>query len=384
MAKACYYETLGVARGADAVAIKAAFRKLAMAYHPDRNPGDQAAELRFKEINEAYEILKDDDKRAAYDRFGHAAFQNGAGGPGGGFNGFARDFGASFSDIFDDIFSEFTSGRSGRGRGRGADLRYNLSITLEEAFRGKQAVIEAPGAIPCEACGGSGAEPGTQPSACSSCGGAGRVRATQGFFTIERACPACRGAGQVIADPCAACGGVGRVERPRRLSVDIPAGVEEGACIKRPGDGEPGRNGGPAGDLYIFITIKDHDLFEREGADLYCRAPISMTTAALGGEIEAPTIDGGRIKIKIPAGAQSGKQFRLRGKGMPIYRRPERGDLYVELFVETPSKLNARQKELLRAFCEAGGGECPQTQGFFDRAKSFWERMTEAGENRPH
>ncbi|GAB4531664.1 MAG: molecular chaperone DnaJ [Parvularculaceae bacterium] len=381
MAKACYYETLGLERGVGGDAVKAAFRKMAMQFHPDRNPGDADAERKFKEVNEAYEVLKDPDKRAAYDRFGHAAFQNGAGGAGGpGFNGFARDFGASFSDIFDDIFGEFTGARGGRGRGRGADLRYNLTISLEEAFAGKKATIEVPGAVACEVCSGSGARPGSQPSACATCGGHGKVRATQGFFTIERSCPSCHGAGSVVTDPCTACDGAGRVERERRLRVDIPAGVENGARIRLLGEGEPGRNGGPAGDLYVFVSVRDHDLFEREGADLYCRAPISMATAALGGEIEAPTIDGGRVKIKIPAGAQTGKQFRLRDRGMPILRRQERGDLYVELFVETPTKLNARQKELLKEFCEAGGGECPQTQGFFDRAKAFWDRVKDAAD----
>ncbi|MEL7028550.1 MAG: molecular chaperone DnaJ [Pseudomonadota bacterium] len=375
MSKTCYYETLGVERGSDGKSIKAAFRKLAMQYHPDRNPGDAAAEQKFKEIGEAYDVLSDDQKRSAYDRFGHAAFENGAGGPG-GFGGFSS---SSFSDVFDDLFGEFMSGRRGQGRGRGADLRYDLELTLEEAFAGKKAEIETPGSVACETCDGTGARPGTSPTTCRTCGGMGKVRATQGFFTIERTCPTCQGAGQVIEDPCEVCHGTGRVQRTRTLSVDVPAGVEDGTRIRVSGEGEAGRNGGPNGDLYIFISIQEHEFFERDGRDLYCRTPISFATAALGGEFETPTIDGGRVKVKVPEGAQTGRQFRLRNKGMSVLQRPERGDLYIELAVETPVKLNAKQKQLLREFCEAGGDEaCPQTANFFSRARAFWDRMTDA------
>ena len=387
MSKADYYDVLGVERGADAAALKSAFRKKAMQFHPDRNPDDAESERKFKEVNEAYEILRDDQKRAAYDQFGHAAFQNGGGpGRGNGFGGGAAGFG-SFSDIFDDIFSEFTGQRGpGRGRGRGADMRYNLSISLEEAFRGRKATVKVPGAVACETCGGSGAKRGTSPTACTTCGGSGKVRATQGFFTIERTCPTCHGEGQVITDPCPDCNGVGRVERDRTLQVDIPPGVEDGTRIRLSGEGDPGVRGGPAGDLYIFVSVDDHELFEREGADLYCRVPVTMTTAALGGEIEAPTIDGGRVTVKIPAGAQTGKRFRLRAKGMSILRRPERGDLYVDLYVETPTKLTGRQKDLLKEFAAEGGdASCVESHGFFEKARDFWERVKDAAQDaRPH
>lgn len=386
MAQQCYYEVLGVERGADAASIKSAFRKRAMQYHPDRNKDDPQAEKKFKEVGEAYEILSDDQKRAAYDRFGHAAFQNGHAG---GFNGFggARGFAAGgggaagFSDIFDEIFGEFMGARPGRrgGPARGADLKYNLEISLEEAFSGKKAEITVPGSVTCETCEGSGAKPGSGPTHCTTCKGVGRVRVQQGFFTIERTCPQCHGEGQVISDPCTDCSGQGRVRKQRTLKVDVPSGIENGTRIRLSGEGEAGPRGGPEGDLYIFITVTGHDLFERDGADLYCLMPIPMTTAALGGEFEAPTIDGGRVKISVPEGSQTGKRFRVRHKGMSVLNHKGRGDLFVEVQVETPTGLNAEQKELLRQFCEAGGGEdcCPESRGFFDKARKFWDNVTE-------
>lgn len=388
MAQQDYYDVLGIERGADAAAIKSAFRKRAMQYHPDRNKDDPEAEKKFKELGEAYEILSDDQKRAAYDRFGHAAFQNGANGAGGGFGGFNGAGGAAgFSDIFDEIFGEFMGGRGGArraGPGRGADLKYNLQITLEEAFNGKKAEIKVPGSVTCETCDGTGAKPGSGPTECPTCRGAGRVRVQQGFFTIERTCPQCHGEGRIISDPCTDCGGQGRVRRERTLSVDIPAGIESGTRIRLSGEGEAGPRGGPEGDLYIFINVAEHDLFERDGANLYCATPIPMTTAALGGEFETPTIDGGRVKISVPEGSQTGKRFRVRGKGMTQLDQTgrghtrRRGDLYVEVQVETPTGLNAEQKELLKQFCEAGGDDCcPQSQGFFKRARNFWENVTE-------
>ncbi|MEM8987810.1 MAG: molecular chaperone DnaJ [Pseudomonadota bacterium] len=379
MAQQCYYETLGVERGADASAIKSAFRKRAMKYHPDQNKDDPAAEQKFKELGEAYEVLSDDEKRAAYDRFGHAAFQNGHGG--GGFGAGGAGAGA-FSDIFEDIFGEFMGGgRGGRraGPGRGADLKYVLDISLEEAFHGKKTEITVPGSVTCETCEGSGAKPGSGPSHCGTCKGAGRVRMQQGFFTIERTCPHCNGEGSVISDPCGDCAGQGRVRRERTLAVDVPAGIENGTRIRLSGEGEAGPRGGPEGDLYIFVQLSEHDLFERDGADLYCAMPIPMTTAALGGEFETPTIDGGRINISVPEGSQTGKRFRVRQKGMTKLNKPGRGDMYVEIQVETPVGLNSKQKELLREFCEAGGSDaCPQSKNFFKRAKTFWENVTDA------
>lgn len=379
MAKQDYYETLGVARDVDANALKKAYRTLAMESHPDRNPGDHAAEARFKDINEAYEVLKDQQKRAAYDRFGHAAFENGGGGAGAGPRG-GFDFASGFADIFDEMFGEFGGGRRGNAATRGADLRYNMEITLEDAFKGSQPEIRIPTSTSCSACKGSGAEGGAQPMTCPTCAGAGRVRAQQGFFTIERTCPGCEGQGRVIDRPCTVCRGAGRERTEKTLAVNVPPGVEDGTRIRIAGEGEAGLRGGPPGDLYIFLSISPHPLFRREGSDLYCRVPIPMTTAALGGGIEVPTVEGGRAKVQIPAGAQTGKRFRLRDKGMTMLRSKSRGDMYIEAQVETPIKLTARQRQLLEEFENAGGGHAthhPEHHGFFSRVKEFWGDLTE-------
>ena len=324
MAKRDYYEVLEVTRTCTEIELKGAFRKAAMKWHPDRNPGDAQAEVRFKEVNEAYQILSDAQKRAAYDRFGHQAFENGGGQGGMGGEG----FGASMSDIFDDLFGNMMGGgrqRSSNGRERGADLRYNMEITLEDAFKGKAATIDIPTAVTCEACSGSGAKPGSKPRKCATCGGQGRVRAQQGFFAIERTCHTCQGRGTIIEDPCTVCSGAGRVTRERTLSVNIPQGVEDGTRIRLSGEGEAGLHGGPAGDLYIFLSLKPHPFFQRDGADLFCRVPISMVQAALGSEFNVGTLEGTEAKVKVPEGTQSGKQFRLRGKGMPVLRSRDFG-----------------------------------------------------------
>ena len=373
MAKRCYYEVLEVERTAVDGELKAAFRKLAMKWHPDRNPGDKSCETRFKEINEAYEVLKDADKRAAYDRFGHAAFEHGAGmGAGGGFG----DVASAFADIFDDLFG-MGGGRRGRGGGRerGADLRYNMEISLEEAYSGKTAQVRIPTSVTCEACSGSGAKAGTRPKACPSCGGQGRILHAQGFFTLERTCPNCQGRGQVISNPCPSCSGSGRVTRERALSVNIPPGVEDGTRIRLAGEGEAGVRGGPAGDLYIFLSLGAHAFFQREGADLHCRVPISMIRATLGGEFEVPTIDGGNTRVKVPEGTQSGRRFRLQGKGMPVLRSKQTGDMYVQVLVETPQKLTKRQRELLDEFERLSSKEThPESTGFFGKVKEFLAR----------
>ena len=377
MAKRCYYEVLGVARGAGEQDLKSAFRRLAKDCHPDRNPGDKSAEQKFKELSEAYEILKDPQRRAAYDQFGHAAFEGGGGR--GGQHGFGPDFASSMSDIFDDLFGEFMGGRRGGGgrqrnaRERGADLRYNMEISLEEAYAGKAAQIRVPTSVTCEACTGSGAKAGTQPSSCPTCSGYGKVRASQGFFTIERTCPACHGRGETIADPCTSCSGAGRTTKERTLSVSIPAGVEDGTRIRLAGEGEAGVRGGPPGDLYIFLAIKPHDFFQRDGADIFCRVPISMVTAALGGQVDVPTIDGGRTRVKVPEGTETGKQFRLKSKGMPVLRSRVQGDMYIQVEVETPKNLTRRQRELLEEFEKASSKETsPQSDGFFARVREFF------------
>ena len=367
MGKRCFYEVLSVERGASDADIKAAFRKQAMKCHPDRNPGDKSAEHKFKEINEAYEVLKDADKRAAYDRFGHAAFEHG----GMGAANFGADFGSAFSDLFEGIFG--MGGARGRaGRERGADLRYNMEISLEEAFTGKGAQIRIPTSVSCEACSGTGAKSGTRPKACPTCAGAGRIRHAQGFFTLERTCPACQGRGQVIDSPCPTCSGAGRVTRERTLSVNIPPGVEDGTRIRLSGEGEAGVRGGPGGDLYIFLSLGAHPFFQRDGADLHCRVPISMVTAALGGDFEVPTIDGGKTRVKVPEGTQSGRRFRLQDKGMPVLRSKQTGDMYVQVVVETPQNLTKRQRELLGEFEKLCSKDThPESAGFFGKVREF-------------
>src|ERR1700749_2516463 len=369
--KRCYYETLEVERSADDTKLKAAFRKLAMRWHPDKNPGDASSEVRFKEINEAYAVLKDGDKRAAYDRFGHAAFEQG-GGMGPGHPGFGAGFASSFSDIFEDLFG-MANQRARGGRERGADLRYNMEISLEEAFQGKTAQIEIPVSVTCESCSGTGAKAGTKPKPCSMCGGMGRVRQAQGFFPLERTCPECQGRGQMIEDACPSCTGSGRVTRDRTLTVDIPQGVEDGTRIRLAGEGEAGVRGGPAGDLYIFLSLSAHQFFQRDGADLHCRVPISMVTAALGGEFEVPTIDKGKTKVKVPAGTQTARRFRIASKGMPVLRSRQTGDMYVQVVVETPQNLTKRQQELLSEFERLSSKETqPEAAGFFGKVKEFF------------
>lgn len=376
MSKRDYYEILGVSRTSTDVELKAAFRKLAMQHHPDRNPGDKDCEHRFKEINEAYDVLKDGNKRAAYDRFGHAAFEQG----GGAHHGFGADFGSTFSDIFDDLFGMGGRRGGGSGRERGADLQYNMEITLEDAFHGKTAQIRIPTPVTCESCSGSGAKAGAKPVNCPHCGGAGRVRHQQGFFTLERTCPACQGRGQTIDNPCEQCSGSGRVTRDRTLSVNIPAGVEDGTRIRLAGEGEAGVRGGPPGDLYIFLAIAAHPFFQRDGADLYCRAPISMVTAALGGEFEVPTVDGQKSRVKVPAGTQSGKRFRLAGKGMPVLRAKRMGDMYVQVNVETPQNLTKKQCDLLAEFDRLSSDTTqPESAGFFSKVKEFIDGLSRGG-----
>jgi len=379
MAKRDYYDVLGVSRNATAEELKKAYRLKAKELHPDRNADNPQAEARFKEVNEAYDVLRDADKKAAYDRYGHAAFEGGGGPrPGGGYGGGAgnADFASAFSDVFEDLFGDFMGGRGGGGRARaqrGSDLRYNLRVTLEEAFRGVQRTITIPGSAICEVCHGTGAEGGVEPVTCPTCGGMGKVRAQQGFFTVERTCPTCGGMGQIVKNPCRACGGQGRVEKERSLSVNIPAGVETGTRIRLAGEGEAGLRGGPSGDLYIFIEVKDHALFQRDGVHLFCRVPISFATAALGGEVEVPTIDGGRSRVKVPAGSQTGKQMRLRGKGMPALRGAGQGDMMIELAVETPVNLTSRQKEILREFEGLSVDNNPEGNSFFSKVKGFWD-----------
>lgn len=380
MAKRDFYEVLGIARGASADEIKKAYRSKAKELHPDRNQDNPAAEAQFKEVNEAYECLKDEQKKAAYDRFGHAAFDGGMGGGPRGPQGNA-DFASAFSDVFEDLFGDFMGGRGGGGGGRtraarGSDLRYNMRVTLEEAFKGVQKTINVPTALNCTACNGTGAEGATEPQTCPTCAGMGKVRAQQGFFTVERTCPTCNGAGQIVKNPCKVCRGAGRVEKDRSLSVNIPAGVETGTRIRLGGEGEAGLRGGPAGDLYIFIEVREHAIFQRDGVNLYCRIPVSMATAALGGEVEVPTIDGGRSMVKVPAGSQTGKQMRLRGKGMPALRGGGSGDMLIEVAVETPINLTTRQRELLREFEALSENNNPEATSFFSKVKNFWDGMT--------
>lgn len=383
MAKRDFYDVLGVSRGASADELKKAYRQKAKQLHPDRNADNPNAEAQFKEVNEAYEALKDPEKKAAYDRFGHAAFEGGMGGgqrgPRGGMHPGGGDFGSAFSDVFEDLFGDFMGG-GGRGGGRqrasrGSDLRYNMRITLEDAYAGVQKSIRVPSLASCDACNGTGAEGGAEPVTCPTCSGMGKVRAQQGFFTVERTCPTCGGLGQIVKNPCKVCKGAGRVEKERTLSVNIPAGVETGTRIRLTGEGEAGLRGGPQGDLYIFIELREHPIFQRDGHDLYCRVPISIAAAALGGEVEVPTIDGGRSRVKVPAGSQTGKQMRLRGKGMPALRGGSHGDMLIELSVETPVNLTARQKELLTEFESLSEHNNPEGQSFFSKVKSFWDGM---------
>jgi molecular chaperone DnaJ len=390
MAKQDFYKTLGVEKGASPEDIKKAYRKLAKECHPDKNAGDKAAEQKFKDLNEAYDVLKDPEKRAAYDHFGHQAFERGGFGPGGfagagGRPGF--DFHHTFSDVFEDLFGEFMGGMgAGPGRRgarpaarRGQDVRVNLAITLEEAFHGKEAEVTVSTPVACEDCHGTGAKAGSKPATCPECHGSGRQRLQQGFFMMERTCARCNGAGQVISDPCAACHGSGRVSRRRTLSVKIPKGVEDGTRIRLSGEGEAGVRGGPAGDLYIFVSIAPHKIFRRQGETLFCRVPLPMTTAVLGGEIEVPTIEGSRARVKIPEGTQNGRQFRLKGKGMPVLNAGRIGDMIIEVAVETPVNLSRQQKEHLKKFEQAGEGRSwsPEAQGFFSRIREFWDDLTE-------
>lgn len=392
-----YYSTLGVTKSASAEEIKKAYRKLAMKYHPDQNKDSKDAEAKFKEINEAYDVLKDDQKRAAYDQFGSAAFDGSGGGGFGGFGGFGgargfnasdfQGFGGAFSDIFEDMFGDL-GGRAGGARGRassavrGADIQYSMEISLEDAFKGKDITIKVPINDTCDKCEGTGAEPGTTPETCPTCGGSGRMRAQQGFFTIERACPTCGGIGQVIKTPCTKCRGSGRVHREKTLKVNVPAGIDSGRRIRLSGEGEAGVRGGPAGDLYVLINVKPHKFFRRDGANIHCRAPIPMTTATLGGDVEVPTIGGARTKVKIPPGTQTGQQFRLKGKGMSVMRSDSFGDMYIEIFVETPVNLNGKQKDLFKKLAEdlredGNGKHSPESSSFLKKVKELWTDLTE-------
>lgn len=385
MSKTDYYELLGVGKSVSGDELKKAYRKLAMKYHPDKNQGDEKAEKKFKEISEAYEVLKDPNKKAAYDRYGHAAFENGGGGGAGGSSG-GFDFGGGFSDIFEDLFSEFTGTRrsagggasGGTGKQRGSDLRYNLQISLEDAFKGKKQDITITTSVSCDSCDGTGGEKGSKPITCTTCGGRGSVRAQQGFFTIERPCHVCQGTGKIIENPCKKCAGSGTVRKDRTLAVTVPAGVEEGTRIRLSGEGEAGYRGGPSGDLYLFLSVKSHPLFRREGADIHCTVPITFTTAALGGSVEVPTIEGTRVKVSVPEGTQNGHQFRLRGKGMSVLRSKSRGDMFVHARVETPVKLSKKQKELLQEFDKTSSSKTnPDSSGFFDKMREFWEDLKE-------
>ena len=377
MSKRDYYEVLGVEKGASEAELKKAYRRLAMKFHPDRNPDDEKAEEKFKEATEAYEVLTDANKRAAYDQYGHAGVDPSMGGGAGGFGG----GGANFSDIFGDVFGDIFGGGGGRGRSsvqRGSDLRYTLELDLEEAVRGTTVTIRVPTLVACETCDGSGAKKGTTPTTCTTCGGHGQVRMQQGFFSVQQTCPRCHGTGKMITDPCKDCHGNGRVEKQKNLSVKVPAGVDTGDRIRLAGEGEAGVNGGPAGDLYVVVSVREHKIFQRDGKNLYCEVPISFVDAALGGELEVPTLDG-RVKLKIPEGAQTGKLFRLRGKGVTPVRGGSAGDLLCRVVVETPVNLTKRQRELLeelRQTLEAeGSSQSPRAKSWFDGVKNFFEDM---------
>ena len=373
MAKRDYYDVLGVQKNSSPEQIKAAYRKLAVKHHPDKNPGDKASEEKFKEASEAYHILSDKERKQNYDNFGHAAFENGGGGRG-GFGNF--DFSSNFSDIFEDFFSEGFGGgrRSRKSSFRGSDLRYDLSLTLEEAYTGKKENIKFSTSEKCNICNGSGSEPGHDIGSCSMCGGRGQVRSSQGFFTVQQTCPQCSGSGEEITNPCKDCSGQGKKQASKKLSVTIPKGVDDGTRIRLAGKGEAGSRGSGSGDLYLFINVYSHDLFKRSDENLFFECPVSIADAALGTAIEIPTIDGGKAKIKIPAGTQSGKQFRLRGKGMPYMRGSGNGDLYVQVNTEVPVSLNKEQKELLEKFRDIENEKSnPSIRKFFEKAKSFWK-----------
>ncbi len=383
-----FYKTLGVEKNASADEIKKAYRKLAMKYHPDQNKDNKEAEAKFKEVNAAYDVLKDDDKRAAYNRYGSSAFDGSMGGGGGGnpFGGGFEGFqGGNFSDIFEDMFGDFMGGggrRNPNGAMRGADMQYAMDITMEDAYKGTEKTITIPVNDTCDECNGSGAEKGKKPETCDTCNGSGRIRAQQGFFTIERSCATCGGTGTVIKNPCKKCSGAGRIRRDKTLKINVPKGIDSGRRIRLGGEGEAGVRGGPAGDLYVLINVKPHKFFKREGANLYCRVPIPMTTATLGGEVEVPTIGGKKTKVKVPGGTQTGQQFRLREKGMPVIQSSSLGDMYLEIFVETPVNLNNKQKDMFKKLDEDLSGKdgkkySPESSGFINRMKDLWSDLTE-------
>ena len=368
MSKKDFYEVLGVDREADNSTLKSAYRKLAMKYHPDRNPGDKSAEKKFKRISEAYDVLSNPEKKSAYDQYGHDAFNSGQAG------GFGSGFG-SFSDIFEDFFGDF-GGRTQQRQEKGQDLKYELSISLREAYLGIKKEISFETLVSCSPCNGSGSEKDRGISTCGNCGGSGRTRASQGFFTVERTCPTCSGTGQVVTDPCSICNGEGRIRKQRNIEVNVPTGVDDGSRIRISGEGAAGKNGSEPGDLYLFVSINTHELFERDGNNIYCNVPVSMVDASLGGSVEVPTVSGGRAKVKIPVGTQTGDQLRLSGKGMPALRSVSFGDMIISLIVETPTNLTDNQRAILREFAEQSGKENnPEGDGFFSRVKDFWDDL---------
>ena len=373
MEKQDFYDVLGVNRNSDSNSLKSAYRKLAMKYHPDKNPGDKDAETQFKKISEAYEVLSNPEKKAAYDQYGHEAFNGNAG------QGFSQDFSegfGSFSDIFEDFFGDMSSSRGGRRQERGQDLKYEMSIDLREAYLGVKKEVSFETLVQCDKCNGSGSENSNGVSNCGTCGGSGRTRASQGFFTVERTCPSCNGSGQVITDPCNSCSGEGRIRKNRKIEVSIPTGVDDGSRIRLTGEGAAGPNGSDSGDLYIFVNIEAHPLFQRDETNIFCNVPVSMVDATLGGSVEVPTVSGGRAKVKIPSGTQSGDQLRLSGKGMPALRSVSFGDMIITLVIETPTNLSQKQKELIREFAEESNNQNnPESTGFFSKVKDFWDDL---------